>query len=78
MIDRTQDRTSQNKIYINGVLSYVQMSSYTTDNNGNFVNNILFIGQRGGSTTGFNGSLQDFKVYNRVLTDSEIMDLYSE
>ena len=54
------------------------MSSYTTDNNGNFVNNILFIGQRGGSTVGFNGSLQDFKVYNRVLTDSEIMYLYSE
>ena len=75
-IDRSQNGTSQNKIYVNGVLSYVQNGIYTTDNNSNFVNNILYIGQRAGTSLGFNGSLAKYQVFNQVPTDAQAMEMY--
>ena len=75
-IDRLQNRTSQNKIYVNGVLSYVQNGLYTTDNNGNFVNNILFIGQRAGNAVGYVGSLMKYQAFRAVPTDAQAMEMY--
>ena len=75
IIDRSQG-ISQNKIYINGALSYVQGSG-VADLAGNFVNNILFIGQRAGSSFGFNGSLTKLKIYNYPFTPSEVSTLYN-
>ena len=75
VIDRNLG-SSQNKIYINGMLDYVQGAG-TVDLVGNFVNNILFIGQRGGSTTGFIGSLTRLKIYNYPLAPSEVTSLYN-
>ena len=75
-IDRLQNGTSQNKIYVNGVLSYVQNGLYTTDNNGNFVNNILYIGQRAGNAYGYVGSLMKFQIFNGVSTDEQAMEMY--
>ena len=75
-IDRSKNGTSQNKIYINGVLSYVQHGTYKTDNNSNFVNNILHIGQRAGTSLGFNGSLMKYQVFNQVPTDAQAMEIY--
>ena len=63
VIDRSLG-TAQNKIYVDGVLSYVQNMSYTTDNNGNFGSFILFIGQRNGSSLGFIGQIKNLKIYN--------------
>lgn len=74
-IDRALDQTTQNKIYINGVLGYVAQG--TPNNNGNFVNNILYIGQRGGSSLGFNGSLTLLKIYNYPFTPTEVTNLYN-
>ena len=75
-IDRLQNGTSQNKIYVNGVLSYVQHGGYTTDNNSNFVNNILYIGQRGGNAYGYVGSLMKYQIFNQVPTDAQAMEMY--
>ena len=75
-IDRAQNGTSQNKIYVNGVLSYVQHGIYTTDNNSNFVNNIIYIGQRAGTSLGFNGSLAKYQVFNQAPTDAQAMEMY--
>ena len=75
-IDRSQNGTSQNKIYVNGVLSYVQNGIYTTDNNSNFVNNILYIGQRAGNAVGYVGSLMKYQVFNQVPTDEQAMEMY--
>ena len=75
IIDRSQG-ISQNKIYINAALSYVQGSG-VADLAGNFVNNILFIGQRAGSSFGFNGSLTKLKIYNYPFTPSEVSTLYN-
>lgn len=63
VIDRSLG-TAQNKIYIDGVLSYVQNMSFTADNNGNFGPFTLFIGQRNGSSLGFVGQMKNLKIYN--------------
>ena len=63
VIDRSLG-INQNKIYIDGVLSYVQSGKYYTNNNGNFGSYTLFIGQRGGSSSGFVGQIKNLKIYN--------------
>ena len=68
---------SQNKVYINGVLSYTQDATYKADLSGNFVNNIIFIGQRAGSSLGFNGSLTKLKIYNYPFTAGEVSTLHN-
>ena len=75
-IDRALDQTTQNKIYINGVLGYVAQG--TPNNNGNFVNNILFIGQRGGSSLGYIGQMKFLKIFNYPLSQTEITNLYNK
>lgn len=73
--DLSLDSSNEVKLYMNGSLVDSGISPNQT---GNFVNNILYVGQRGGNLLGFNGSLQDLKIYNRVLTADEITDLYYE
>lgn len=76
VIDRAQNAANEILIYENGTLTaYTKPNSF--DNNGNFVNNILFIGQRGGSSFGFNGSLTRLKIYNYPLTAGEVSTLYN-
>ena len=75
-IDRSKNGTSQNKIYVNGVLSYVQHGTYKTDNNSNFLNNILYVGQREGNAVGYVGSLMKYQVFNQVPTDAQAMEMY--
>lgn len=45
---------------------------------GNFANGILHIGQRGGTTLGFNGYIQDLQIYNRALSAGEINRIYNK
>lgn len=75
-IDRSLDGVLQNKIVVNN--SILHSNDLTADNNGNFVNNILFVGQRGAISNPFNGNLQNLKIYNRILTPEEITALYNE
>lgn len=75
-IDRNLGVT-QNQIYINGSLSYTQNASYVANLVGNFVNNILFIGQQAGNSLGFNGSLTKLKIYNYPFTATEVSNLYN-
>ena len=77
IIDRSLG-TSQNKIYVDGILSYVQNSTYQSDLNGNFGIYPLFIGQRGGSQYGFNGQMKFLKIFNYPLSPSEITNLYNK
>ena len=75
IIDRSFG-VNQNKIYVNGVLSFVQHTAYYSNNNGNFVNNISYIGQRAGNAVGYVGSLMKYQVFNQVPTDAQAMDMY--
>ena len=68
--------TSMSKMYVNNVLSFVQ--NQNSDINGNFIPKNLFIGQRGGSTGGFNGQLKFLKIFNYPLSTTEITNLYNK
>ena len=76
VINRAQNGANEILIYENGSLvTFTKPNS--TDNNGNFVNNILFIGQRAGSSIGFNGSLSLLKIYNYPFTATDASNLYN-
>ena len=77
-IDRTLVGNQQNKIYVDGVLSYVQSTTYQKDTSGNFGLFPLFIGQRGGSSLGFNGQMKFLKIFNYPLSTTEITNLYNK
>lgn len=78
MIDRSLVGNQQNKIYVDGILSYVQNTSYQSDLNGNWGLFPLFIGQRGGSLYGFNGRIKFLKMFNYPLSTTEITNLYNK
>jgi hypothetical protein len=61
------------KFYINGVFD-----SQSTGTNGlaTFSNSILQIGRSISGTDGFNGKLDDIRIYNRALSDTEVQALY--
>ena len=77
VIDRSQNGANEILIYENGSLVTLTKPN-SKDNNGNFVNNILFIGQRGGSLYGFNGQMKFLKIFNYPLSPSEITNLFNK
>ena len=77
VIDRSQNAANEILIYENGSL-VTFTKPYSQDNNKNFGNNILFIGQRGGSQYGFNGQMKFLKIFNYPLSPSEITNLYNK
>ena len=77
VIDRTRNGANEILIYENGALvSFTKPSS--TDNNGIFGIYPLFIGQRAGSTAGFNGQMKFLKIFNYPLSQTEITNLYNK
>ena len=78
MIDRSQPALNQNKIYVDGVLSYIQNTSRKSDTSGNFGILPLFVGQRAGNSLGFNGQLKFLKIFNYPLSTTEITNLYNK
>ena len=77
-IDRSLAGNQENKIYVDGVLSYVQNTTYQKDTSGNFGLYQLFIGQRGGSSLDFNGQMKFLKIFNYPLSTTEITNLYNK
>ena len=77
IIDRSLNATDEIKLYKNNSFVTSTLSS-STDNNGIFGAYQLFIGQRDGSTTGFNGQLKFLKIFNYPLSQTEITNLYNK
>lgn len=75
-VDKVLDASNTVKIYKNGI-RHSETVIANNDNSGNFINDILFIGQRAGSSLGFNGSLTKLKIYNYPFTPSEVTTLYN-
>jgi hypothetical protein len=72
----TYDHSTQTtKLYLNGQLDHtITGFSGTIQQNGNFLN----IGRFGGENRDyFNGKLDDIRIYNEALSDSQIKSLYS-
>lgn len=76
-IDRSRDIANEQKVYINNVQSNLTFI-YSTNTSGNFGDYIFYIGQRNASNFPYVGKLQDFKVYNRLLTNDERTALFDE
>lgn len=61
------------KIYKDGVLLNSQAKSWSTIND----NNLFRIGSSFAGAGSFNGAIDDLKIYNYVLTDAEVTNLYT-
>lgn len=77
MIDRSKGK-NQNTVIKDGVPQERIIPRFQYDNNGNFVNNILFIGKRNNASIPYSGYLQNLKIYNRPLTSAECEGLRRE
>ena len=67
---------NQNSLFLDGLNNGVLNSSYKTDLNGNFGSYKLYIGGRSGTNTfKFNGQMKNLKIWNRILSQSEIDNL---
>ena len=72
ILDRTKLANEEIQVYIDGVKkNTIQFSS--SDSSGNFVSSRINFGQQL-----WTGSLDDIKLYNRPLTQTEITNLYNE
>lgn len=76
-IDKSQSATNEQKIYINNILRSTQLSQ-KADTSGLFDNKVLYIGRGNNNSYPFAGRLQDFRIYNRVLTAVERTQLFNE
>ncbi len=71
-IDRSLPIADEMKTYINGVESSFDISAnLANDLIGNFAADVLHIGGRVSSSAKFKGELQNFRVYDRILTSEE-------
>lgn len=73
-IDISSTKGGASNVYIDGALntSYVNGGSSSDWNSGN-----LFVGElRAGRGLLFNGVVDDVRVYNRILTDAEVAEIY--
>ena len=77
VIDRANPTATKITLYINGVLAGTTATT-NGSTTGNFVNNILYIGQRAGSSLGFNGQMKFLKIFNYPLSTTEITNLYNK
>ncbi len=74
----TYDGVSTLKVYVNGVLVDTQTSpGFGTLNSANAVTKGIGIGDNPLSSSPFNGTLDDVRIYNRALSQSEITTLYN-
>jgi len=70
--DRGLDGLNQITLYVDGNQNTIHHATYRVDLNGNYGNYPLYFGSRGGSSVFFNGSIDDVRIYNRVLSTAEI------
>ena len=78
ILDRTQPASNEIKIYVDKVLQSLSSTS-NSEQLGNYTSENLYIGARGTTLTQpYNGAMDDFKIFNRPLTQTEITNLYNE
>ena len=77
ILDSTQAASNEIKIWIDNIAQTLT-KSYNSDTSGNFINKGLIFGRASSNFNYFNGVLDDVKIYNRPLTQTEITNLYNE
>lgn len=77
-IDTSRVATQEQRIYVNNVLTSTYATEFSYNSAGNIGDYILYIGQRGGTSTPFKGTIQDMRVFNRTLTSADRLALFNE
>jgi hypothetical protein len=77
VVDRSLSATQQIKIYADGVFNTIQSPSYQTDITGSFSTFDLYLASRAGSAYYYNGNIASFKIYNRALSQAEVLQNYN-
>ena len=77
VVDRSLSATQQIKIYADGVFNTTQSPSYQADITGSFSTFDLYLASRAGSAYYYNGNIASFKIYNRALSQQEILQNYN-
>ena len=77
ILDSTQAASNEIKIWIDNIAQTLT-KSYNSDTSGNFINKGLIFGRTTSNFNYFNGVLDDVKIYNRPLSQTEITNLYNE
>ena len=77
ILDSTQAASNEVKIWIDNI-SQTLTKSYNSDTSGNFINKGLIFGRTSSNLNYFNGALDDLKIYNRPLNQTQITNLYNE
>ena len=78
ILDRSQAVSREIKIYVDNVLQTLS-SLMNVEQSGNYTSENLYIGARGTTFIHpYNGLMDDFKLFNYSLTQTEITNLYNE
>jgi len=77
VLDKSQNAANEVNVYVDGVLQTAQAQPYSSANTNNFGTNPLYLMSRGGSQEFNAGVIDDFRVYSRALSASEIQQLYA-
>lgn len=77
-IDKSRPANDEARIYINNVNVTTEFGGNDQDTNGVLNSGVLYIGKRYGSTLPLHAYLQDFRIYNRTLTEAERTQLFNE
>ena len=77
LFDKSQSALSEVNLYVDGVLQTAQAQVSTSENTNNFGINPLYLMSRGGKQQFSAGVIDDFRIYNRVLSSVEIQQLYA-
>ena len=81
ILDKNQTNANDEiKLYLDGVQQTLYVVNGQNNNTtGNFISNILYIGGRGDANQySYKGALDDVKIFNKPLTQTEITNLYNE
>lgn len=77
-IDKARAANDETRIYVNNVNVTAKLNDNDNDTSGVLNSGILYIGKRNGATLPLKGDLQDFRIYDRTLTESERNLLFTE
>ena len=81
ILDKNQTNANDEiKLYLDGVQQTLYVvNGQNNSTTGNFISNILYIGGRGDANQySYKGALDDVKIFNKPLTQTEITNLYNE
>lgn len=77
IFDKSKPSGQQNALYIDGVLRTSFLNPLQSGNTNNFGTDKLFIGSRDPGTISGNANISELKIYNRVLSSTEILQNYN-